>query len=235
MFAILDAKSHKDPSYVVDVAHFYANVPAASPMPLFTYEITNPDGGDNWLFNLRSWDAPQSSIPLHLYPTLQSVHYNFATFTLSGNCTLPDGMASNTTTSAHSCMLGTFNPNAHLQFNITSSIPLNTTLSAAYPAGVANATTNLAIPNKRWTFQHYAPALNLRETDGKGQLGDSVLQAAVTKPRDVTELKVCVNGMQGGGSGMAGAEVLAPLGLVLMRQADYALLATTPKKRRNSY
>lgn len=205
---------------------------AGSPTQLFTYEIANTDGGDNWRFSLRSWDAPQSSIPLDFYPTLQAVHYNFATLTIDGNCTLPasanaTGNAVGNTTTVP-CMTGTFDPSAHLHFNITSAVPLNSTLASSYPTAVPNATSSLSIHDNGWDFNTYAPALRLQEQQPDGQLGQLVLETAITKPHDSTELKVCVAGPEGRQGATVQPEVLVPLGLVLMRQADYALYSTQP-------
>ena len=74
----------------------------------------------------------------------------------------------------------------------------------------------------------YAPAVRLQELQSDGQLGQLVLETTVTKPHDSTELKVCVNGPDGRVAPTVQPEVLAPLGLILMRQADYALYATQP-------
>lgn len=234
MVVILDAKSYNDPRYVVNVANFYSNSPSpADPTLLFSYEITNPDDGDNWLFSQRTWGEDQSSIPLGMYPTLQTVHYNFVDNSLSGNCTLKDTAATNTSTSVHPCMTGTFDAGDWLQFNITSAVPLNSTLSSQYPGTLSNATTALGVKYKYWAPGDQHPALILQQVGQSGALGPAVLKTTVTKPHDSTQLKVCVSGVDNGdGSARAGAtvqpEVLAPLGVILMRQADYALENTTP-------
>jgi hypothetical protein len=229
MMVVLDAKSYNDPRYVVNVADFYSNIPSPStPTPLFTYEITNPDNGDNWLFSLRTWNSPQEAIPLEMYPTLQSVHYNFADQSLSGNCTLKDSDATNSNTSTRSCMAGSFNPNDQLQFNITSAVPLNNTLSSSYPGTIPNATTALGIGYEGWAQVAYAPAVKLQQVNEDGSLGLTVLRTTVTRRNDITELKVCVNGVNGRAGATVQPEVLAPLGLILMRQADYALSQTQP-------
>lgn len=228
-FVILDAKSYNDARYVVNVAYFFMNQPsAASPTQLFTYEIANTDGGDNWLFNIRSWQTPQSSIPLEFYPTLQSVHYDFGSLTIDGNCTLPATTNASGNTTTVPCMKGTFDPSSHLSFNITSAVPLNSTVASSYPASVPNTTTLLGIPDNGWDFSMFAPALRLEEREPDGQLGHLVLKTAVTKPHDSTELKVCVAGPQGRQGATVQPEVFAPLGLVLMRQADFALYNTQP-------
>lgn len=227
MFAILDAKSYNDPRYIVNVAYFFDNSAPASPTQLFTYEITNPDDGDDWLFSLRTWDILQSKIPLDMYPTLQSVHYDFVDDSLTGNCTLPNSNNSLTTTTTIPCMEGNFDPGNHLSFNITSSVPLNSTLLSD-AGSVPAVNTLLGIQDNGWALNGYAPALRLQERNADDSLGHLVLKTTVTKPHDVTELKVCVAGVDGREGGTVAAEVLAPLGLMLMRQADYALLTTTP-------
>ena len=74
------------------------------------------------------------------------------------------------------------------------------------------------------------PALILREQDRvSGALSNIVLRTAVVKPHDCTELKVCLAGLHDGREGsLVMAEVLAPLGVLLMRQTDYAVECTTP-------
>lgn len=229
MFVILDGKSYDDSSYTVNRVYFSVNIPSASnPTQLFAYEITNPGDGDIWLFSLRSFDVPQSSISLDFYPTLQQVYYDFNKLTLAGNCTLPESTAQNTSVSIHPCMTGTFDPGSHLFFNTSSSIPLNSTLSSVYPSDVANTTTTLSIADNGWSYSHYAPALKLQQLDDADRLGHLVLKTTVTKPHDATELKACVDGVEGRDAGMVMPEVLAPLGVVLMRQADFALYATQP-------
>ncbi|KIP01336.1 hypothetical protein PHLGIDRAFT_131293 [Phlebiopsis gigantea 11061_1 CR5-6] len=203
MFVILDGTSYYDASYVVPRAYFYINSPSASePTQLFTYELSNPGDGDTWLFGLRSFDEPQFSIPLDSYPTLQQIYYNYNTLTVAGNCTIPDSIASNTSTTTIPCVSGTFDPGARLTLSLNSSVPLNSTLSTAYPSGV--------------------------EVDAEGNLGHLVLKTTVTKPRDATELKVCVAGALGREAGTVAAEVLAPLGVALLRQDDFARYATQP-------
>lgn len=227
MFVILDAKSYNDARYVVNVAYFFDNSQPSSPTQLFTYEITNPDDGDDWYFTPRTWDTPQSKIPLDMYPTLQSIRYDFVDDSLTGNCTLPSAVNPLTNTTSIPCMEGNFDPGSSLSFNITSSIPLNSTL-ASDASSVPIVNTLLGIPDKGWDLRGYAPALRLEERNEDGSLGHLVLKTAVTKPHDTTELKVCVAGVDGREGGTVSAEVFAPLGLILMRQADYAYQATTP-------
>ena len=229
MFVILDGTSYNDASYVIPRAYFFINSPsAAEPTQLFTYELSQPGDGDTWLFGLRSFDELQSSIPLDSYPTLHQIYYNYNTLDVAGNCTIPDSTASNASTTTIPCLSGTFDPGAKLFFNLTSSVPLNSTLSTAYPSGVVNASTTLSIPDNGWALNHFAPAIRLEEVDAEGNLGHMVLRTTVTKPRDATELKVCVTGPQGREAGTVAAEVLAPLGVALLRQDDFARYATQP-------
>ena len=221
MYAILDGKSYDDARYVVDKAYFYQ---ANSPNSLFTYELINPDDDDVWLFKLRTWDTPQSSIPLNMYPTLQSVQYQFINQTLTGNCTVPTSPIDNGTTS-QACMTGTFDPGSYIPFNVTSNVPLNTTFAGAY---VPTTTSQLRSVDEQWSYKHQRPTLILKEVDSENALQDTILRTGLTRPRDCTEMKVCLAGSKKYPAGFVGAEVMAPLGLIMLRQADYAIYCTTP-------
>jgi len=224
MYAILDGKSYNDAAYVKNVVYFYVN---GNSNTQFTYIISNPEDDDQWYFRLREFDTDQSSIPLDAYPTLQSVGYDFVTNTLSGNCTVPSDPANfsgNTTTS--SCMSGTFDPGNSLFFNITSTVPLNNTANVN---ATQSASTILKIQDKAWTYSDAPPALILHQVNPDSEsLGHTVLRTAVAKPHDCTELKVCIAGVEGREGGQVMGEVLAPLGVMLLRQSDYAIECTTP-------
>ncbi|GJF00482.1 hypothetical protein PsYK624_167700 [Phanerochaete sordida] len=223
-FAILDARSATDTSSVLNRVYFYMNQPSArSPTQLFTLTLTDFDS-ENWLLNLTAWNAPQASIPLDFYPTLHAVRYNLTASTLAGNCTLRTGADTPGTTTAP-CMSGTFDSGDHLAFTISSDVPLNTTLAASYPPA-PNTTTHLAIPDVGWSFGQ--PAVRLEAVQPDGELGQLVLATTVTRPHDVTQLKVCVAGPPGRPAAAVQPEVLAPLGLILMRQINYAVVATQP-------
>ena len=222
MYAILDGKSYNDPRYVTNVAYFYQQ---GNPNALFTYEIANPDDDDLWTFTLRNWDTQQSSIPLDFYPTLQYVQYEFINDTMNGNCTVPTAPGSANTTSL-ACMTGMFDPGNFLHLNMTSAVPLNNTANAS---ATPSTTVSLRAMDKQWSFSDDAPSLILRQTDSVfSRLQELVLRTAVTKQSDCTELKVCLAGTGSGPGSVVGAEVMAPLGLILMRQADYALECTQP-------
>ncbi|KAI0821567.1 hypothetical protein BC629DRAFT_1435371 [Irpex lacteus] len=217
MYAILDVKAYNGPSYVKNVAYFYIN---GNNNMQFTYEISNPEDDDQWFFRLRRWNVEQSTIPIDFYPTLQSVGYNFETGVLSGNCTVPSSpSATDNSTTTNSCVTGTFEQGTKdFFFNVTSTIPLNNT---------ANASAT-ELPPHTWAYATLL-ALILREQDGiDGALDNIVLRTAVVKPHDCTELKVCIAGVKGREGGPVMAEVLGPLGVLLMRQVDYGVECSQP-------
>lgn len=224
MYAILDGTSYNSPRYVKDVIYFYET---STDRYLYTYEISNPDDNDQWYFRLRDWQVAQDVIPLDEYPTLQSVGYDFVNLAVNGNCTLPaspTNFLGNTTTS--SCVSGTFDPGNHFFFNVTSTVPLNNTANATT---IKPVTTLLNIEDSAWTYSDQPPALVLHQTDPKtNALGAVVLRTAVGKYNDCTELKVCIAGVPGREGSQVGAEVMGPLGVMLMRQSDYATECTTP-------
>lgn len=194
----------------------------------FTYEISNPEDDDQWFFRLRRWNVEQSAIPIDFYPTLQSVGYNFETGVLSGNCTVPSSpSATDNSTTTNSCVTGTFEQGTKdFFFNVTSTIPLNNTSNAS---ATEPTTSYLGIRDSPWYVAGSPPALILREQDGiDGALDNIVLRTAVVKPHDCTELKVCIAGVKGREGGPVMAEVLGPLGVLLMRQVDYGVECSQP-------
>ncbi|TCD66825.1 hypothetical protein EIP91_000903 [Steccherinum ochraceum] len=221
MYAVLDGRGFKDPSYIPNVVHFYQGRDEL----LFSYDISDGASSDFWTFQLREFDAAQSSIPLELYPTLQHIQYDFINDTLTGNCTLPATPGSSITNST-SCMTGTFNPNDWLSFNLTSTIPLN---NSAPTDTIPSTTTVLRTVDKQWAFNgDDAPSLILDTVDPlTDKLQSTVLRTAVTKRGDCTQLKVCLGGTDRPG-GLVGAEVLSPMGLIMIRQSDYAQSCTIP-------
>ncbi|THH33628.1 hypothetical protein EUX98_g499 [Antrodiella citrinella] len=223
MFAVLDGRGYKDASFVPNVVHFYSGK-SLHATPLFTYIINSNSDSDLWTFELREFDDAQDQIPLDYYPTLQSVQYDFLNDTLTGNCTTPVAPGSSITNST-ACMIGTYNPNDWLSFNITSNIPLNDTTSGS---PVPFTTTTLRTVDRQWSFSNDVPSLILRTVDPlTNTLQREVLRTAVAKATDCTQLKVCLAGT-GTTGGLVGAEVLVPLGLVMIRQADYARTCGDP-------
>ncbi|THH23241.1 hypothetical protein EUX98_g7937 [Antrodiella citrinella] len=214
MYAVLDARSYKDQSYIPNVARFYQR---GSLRSLFTYDVNSNSDPDFWTFQLREFDTAQSLIPLNLYPTLQFIQYDFINYTLTGTCTVHVAPGSSDTNST-SCTSGTFNLNGWPSFNLTSSVPLNDT-TVPHPSAIAHLRTVY----KDWDTTRFAPSWVLNEVDlATNALQQTVLRTDVLKRGDCTQLKVCINGPGAGilESGFVGAEVMAPVGLILIRQAD---------------
>ncbi|KAH8106304.1 hypothetical protein BXZ70DRAFT_431326 [Cristinia sonorae] len=223
MYALLDARSFKDPADTPDVVRFYQT---STNQLLFTYDVNDGTDTNLFMFSLRQFDTPQSLIPVNQYPTLQHIQYDFLDTTLSGDCTVSTFAGSFNTTNSP-CMTGTYNPNEWLSFNITSSVPLNGT-DPSTP--VPSSNTLLRTVDKEWSLSDLiAPALILRTVDPlTDQLTDqTVLRTAVTKRGDCSLLKVCLAGMTHSGS-LVGAEVLAPLGFIMFREVDHARVCTLP-------
>lgn len=218
MYAILDGKSNKDPSSVINVANFYQQ---GRPVPLFAYEIHGT--GDNlWTFDLRSWNSTQSSIPLELYPTLQSILLDLTHNTLNGTCTVPTSSAGSNITTLN-CMSGTLDPGDFLYFNITSSHILNNTYDLP---GSSSSTVILRTEDNQWASGQNPPTLILKSVDPSSRtLEETVLRTNVANPIDCTQLKVCLSGTTSGSP--VGAEVMAPLGLLLSKQANRSLTCST--------
>ncbi|KAF7794555.1 hypothetical protein EIP86_005689 [Pleurotus ostreatoroseus] len=209
MYVILDGTAYNSPQTTKNVAYFYEQGHSDA---MYTYELSNPDDGDIWTFHLREFDSEQSTIPIDLYPTLQLVQYDLVNETVTANCT--------TSTTSTACLSGTFDTGSPLYLNLTSSVPLNNTSNAT---ALPQTTTALRSQDAHWSYRDQPPALILRELNGDS-LGQTVLKTTVAKVSDCTELKVCLSGT--GAQPIVGAEVMTPLGLMLMQQADYASYCT---------
>ncbi|KAH8104032.1 hypothetical protein BXZ70DRAFT_1005586 [Cristinia sonorae] len=224
MFAVLDSRRVQDPSYTPNVARFYQT---ETNKPLFSYYLNGgEEDSDNWRFTLREFHTDQSLIPITLYPTLQSVHYGFLNSTILGNCTVPVSSGSSDVTTT-SCMTGTFDAGAWLSFNLTSAVPFNNTFPST---PVPSTTTLLRALDKEWIFGYnQIPSVILRtvNTLTNELTTRTVLKTSVEKRGDCTAMKVCLAGTPRLGS-VVGAEVMGPLGLLLIRQADHARICTLP-------
>jgi hypothetical protein len=132
---------------------------------------------------------------------ISNITYNFVTYSVSGTCTSP---SSNSTAP---CIEGSFNPGNYLSFDFRD---LRT-----------NTSTTLQAVDKEWTFTNDAPSVLLKNTSGA-----EVIRTDVTKPGKFgcTYLKVCA-GQD------AGPQIIVPIGLILIRQMDYAIECTTPKPK----
>lgn len=216
MYAILDAKSWQDGPNVQNVVWFYDT---AHHTLLYTYALTTPDDPHVTLA-LREWDTDQQM----QYSVLQSVGLNFVNATLSGNCTLPSSSSGPVNGTTKPCMSGTFDTGKQLSLTVNSFLPSNTTNST---------TTRLRIDESAWSYSQsdVPPELTLHDVnENDNSLGAVVLRTVLTSPHDCTQLKVCVaRGGEAEEEGLGvGAEALAPLAIVFVKQAAYALVCTTP-------
>ena len=213
MYAILDAASAKDPPFIINTAYFYE---PKNPNALFSFDIqVDPNDNTIFVFQIRNWNTVQSDIPLDLYPTLQYIQYEFANGTVSGNCTLPTSPTDPSGTS-QLCTTGTFDIGDFVPFNITTNISLNTTFASATVPAVKSTVRSTW---KQWWYADHAPAMWLKNVDiATDRLTSTVLKTALTKPRDCTELKVCLAGTGGYPGSVVGAEVMVPMGMLLLAQ-----------------
>lgn len=149
-------------------------------------------------FGIRSIDSqdlahnPSAS----MYPSISNITYDFVDNSVSANCTSP---LSNTTSA---CIMGAFNLNDYISFNLTDLR--------------SNTTTSLHAVNKIWVSHEEAPSALLKDNDGA-----EVIRTDVTKNGDCTQLKVCA--AQDNGVG-----ITIPIGLILARQMEYAMSCTAP-------
>lgn len=221
MTVVLDGKGYYGARFTPDVARFYQT---GIDQSLYTFDI-DTDSSDFGTFHLREFDVDQASIPLQFYPTLQQINYNFINNTVTGNCTVPVSQGSSNTTTSQ-CVSGSFDLGQPLSFNVASAVPSNATFNAS---SVETIRTSLRTVDKQWTFGDDAPSLILREVDTNNlQLEEIVLRTAVTKKGDCTRLKICVAGPPSVTNPTVGGAVMVPLGIILMRQADYSIECTTP-------
>lgn len=163
---VLNGRSHSDASYVPDVAHFYTGNGGA---PLFTYDL-DATGSDTWTFHFRELDVAEASIPAAFMPVLRAVTYNFIDNTVNGTC------GANGTL----CMSGTFNDGDYMSFALDYNV-----------TGPAPVHAAVRIEDRQWAFSDDA----LRSVKADNSLGSVVLQTAVTKRSDCTQLLYVVHGI----------------------------------------
>jgi len=101
------------------------------------------------------------------------------------------------------CFRGSFNLNNYLSFKLMDLR--------------SNSTIGIRAVDKKWTFYDSAPSVLLIDGDG-GQ----ILRTDVTKSGDCTQLKVCA-------AHDNGISITVPIGMILLRQMEYAIHCTTPK------
>ncbi len=224
MYAIFRGRSYKDSASTAIAAYFYS---VETSTRLFTYEVQNMDQNTT-TFSLHTWDMNQSDIPVEIYPTLQYIKYDLVDSAVNGNCISPIS-SSNPNTTATPCMTGTFYPNAFPPFNLTSSVPLNNTYNSA------PSTRSLLNARKGEWFYDDEPTVILRLVDAVlNDLDDIVLRTALQNPIACTEMKVCVAGIDGRKGSKVGAEVMVPLGLLLMKHAEYVVECSKPRSSSDS-
>jgi hypothetical protein len=101
------------------------------------------------------------------------------------------------------CLEGSFNFYDCLSFNLTDLR--------------SNSATYIRAVHKKWAFYDDAPSVVLKDSSCA-----QVLRTAGTRMGDCTELKLCA-------AQNNGASVTVPIGLILIRQMDYAIYCTTPQ------
>ena len=205
---VLDGRSYKEPPFVASVTKFYQS---ASSRQIFTFELQQTNLSTAVL-QFRSFNADATTLPSQLVPSLRSITYSFDRRQLTGSC---DGVEG-------SCLNGTFDID-WLAMDLTS----NTTGAVIH--------TRSQSQHDRWLWDQDSPSLVLRAVADDGTLGDIILQTAVSKVNDCTSLKVCINGS---GNEPVGPEVLAPLGIILSKQASHSYICTMPEgnsTRRHSF
>lgn len=80
-----------------------------------------------------------------------------------------------------------------------------------------DTTSHMRAVDRQWSFQDDAPSVLFRDDHSV-----EVMRTDVTKPRDCRQLKVCI-------AKDAGPDIIFPIGLLLIRQSDYAIHCTEPK------
>jgi len=153
---------------------------------------------DDWTFNIRTLDSPALANN-QSDPIYPSV--SNITYNFVDNTVSANCTSPNANTTFR-CVDGSFNPNDYLSFKISDLRD--------------NSTTNLNAVDKQWAFGNDAPSVILKDESGV-----EVIRTDVTNPSACTQLKVCAGRS-------SGADILVPIGLILTRQADYAVECTTP-------
>ena len=212
MTVILTGRLWNDPWNKPITADFYLE---GSQRSLFTYEAIQSNS--SWTFALRDWgtDDPISIAP-YAYPILRNISLDLTAHEMNGTCTNP---ASNTTATMP-CMWGSFTDNIP-PLHLTSAVPLGTQSGTASPP---NSSTTLDAKRSEIVWAYREPYMILRLVDPEThKLGHVVLRTARQDPRNCGRLKVCVGGInQGSATELVGAEVMAPLALLLVNHALYA-------------
>lgn len=202
MEVVLEGQWHNAPKSQPSVASFYF-WQGDTRTKYFEYVLSYGATADDWGFELRK--IVDSEIPESVYPLVQQVSYNLVSNTISGTC-----MAKGSTPvamEAPACLEGTFDLGDILSFSLNDTR--------------ANMIYNLRAANKEWYFRDDAPSVKLQQlhTMDNGGLGNTALKTVVTKPGHCNQLKICL-GME------SGVDMIAPLGILLLKLDDYGVLCT---------
>ncbi|GJE95565.1 hypothetical protein PsYK624_117510 [Phanerochaete sordida] len=206
--------------------HFYSTNNATR---LFTFNITasdnNPTNGYSEEFPslVFALQDVYTAMPPASYPLLRSVQYNMILNKTVGYCA--PAINDTSVTPSPQCMSGNFTADDDvLRFHIDTPLspdwtqaqnwsqPGSPTASMAFEVGT--------FTSEAWTRPGHPPGATIREG---GRHGHVVLKTVVTKPGDWTQLKVCIAGPRQATPELLHPEVLVPLGVLLMRQSDYAI------------
>ena len=202
---VLDRRGHKDPLSLPNKALF---VTAGESRPLFSFELDQPEASLA-RFYLRKFESPEETIEPQYIPALREIVYDFTNLRVNGTCG----------TDATPCLSGNFEMDRlmmDLKFNVTADSP--------------EVHSRAQSSDKSWTWTDEHPALIYKTLFDNEGLGDAVLRTTVTRAGDCTRLKVCLAGSKVEGSGgVFGPDVLAPLGILLAKQSQYALSCTKPE------
>ncbi|KAH7107290.1 hypothetical protein BKA62DRAFT_128351 [Auriculariales sp. MPI-PUGE-AT-0066] len=211
---VLDGRGYKDPLYVPNSAVFTTTTNVEGRRvnaPLYTYYLDQASAAYA-TFRLQQFDAPEASIDPALVPALRSIVYNFSSHSVNGTCVAP---GQNNTSSP--CLSGSFSTG---QFAVVTNytLPGQSTVHARSHSG-----------GTQWAWFNGSPSLILKSDAQE----EPLLETATTRPRDCSKLKVCLAGSKDpSAGGPVGPETLVPLGLMVAKQAAFALSCTTPSKQK---
>lgn len=200
--AILEGRSHVNASSLV--TFYYAQQGTTVKHHYFDYRMSQQDiYSQNWTLELDN--SSRIAAPTELSPLVQSVSYDFDKSTLSATCTT----ANDSSTNATECMWGYF-------IRDDLSIYLNDTRHI-------NTEIKLRPVDKEWLYSNDAPSFALHYVKPNGQLGDLVMETAVTKRNHCELLKICLQ------APAPTLDTVIPLGLALWAEDRYATYCYAPK------
>ena len=199
--AILAGRSYANETSTI--TFYYATLGTSVKNPYFGYSMSRQGSYSvNWTLEL---DGPsQVAVPAELLPLVRSVSYDPEKSTMSATCLA----ANDSSTNASECMLGHF-----VRDNL--SISLNDTR--------VNTEIQVRPVDKEWLYSNDAPSFTLHYVKPNGQLGDMIMETAVTQRNHCEILKICLQ------ASTPTLEVIAPLGLALWAEDRYATYCYSPK------